>query len=349
MRSLLLRVTAPLLALLAWTPLVAQCCNGAQDCVQTSPNSRYRVRAESRTGTGHKAHGPYRFTFTLEESVPGTWRELGHFERGFDSRAHFNMSLAVSDSGNGFLLGTSMDRRVVLLSCDGKELADLKPAPAGSIASLWTRSNASYWLRGMREFENRRCDVFVPFGEAMRERENDRAPASGTAPPATPTERWWPPRAVERAFRVRMLTWTPTIGERDREAAAAAIVRLQGDDAGQHELAARSLQKMGWSSVAPIEAATTDAATTTAARARLVELRAELDRLACGHRHPWRNLDLLMALRAHEDEAYREASAAQLRRLLPQQPEPSAEWMAEHRDALQWDEKEGHFVEIKER
>ena len=77
------------------------------------------------------------------------------------------------------------------------------------------------------------------------------------------------------------------------------------------------------------------------------EMRQELDRLACGHRDPWRNLDLLWRLGKHVDVAYREASALQLARILPEGVEPKAEWFADHRLTLRWDKEAVRYIEIK--
>ena len=337
-----MRSFAAIAILVLGMSLAAQESNGAQD--QTATSGHYRVRAESLTGIGPKSNGPYHFRFTCEEAGLGTYHQLGTFERTWNTRASFRMSLVMSPSGNGFLLGTSMDHKVLLLGCDGRVLADLQPARATARVSLWVRDPQTFWLRGLEGFDARRAEVFVPFGEVLTEGHTDPG-AKVAAEAAAP--RWWPIAADERAFRTRMLTWTPSIGERDRDAALDAIARLCSQNDAAHPTAMRALSKMGWSAVEPLETAIAAATTRAEARARLVAVRQELDRLACGHRDPWRNLDLLWRLGKHVDVAYREASALQLARILPEGVEPKAEWFADHRLTLRWDKEAVRYIEIK--
>ncbi|MEM7561053.1 MAG: hypothetical protein AAF394_18160, partial [Planctomycetota bacterium] len=81
----------------------AQCCLGAQDIVSTSIDGQYRVSADSLTGTGPKAHGPYHFRFRFQKkSELGKYEQLHQFELKWDTHAHFGMKLMVSPTGNGF-------------------------------------------------------------------------------------------------------------------------------------------------------------------------------------------------------------------------------------------------------
>ena len=157
----------------------AQCCLGAQNGESVSDNGRYRVRATSQTGTGPTSHGPYRFTFTFDEkNEAGAWIQRGAFERKWDTRVHFSMTLRALSTGNGFLLSTWMDSTVQLIAHDGRVLHDLRPQWNGIEADYWPPGDQEALVRASGNGASWECAIFEPFCEITSEHtwsQEDRA------------------------------------------------------------------------------------------------------------------------------------------------------------------------------
>ena len=335
-RILALRVVAAI-TIATTSDATAQCCLGAQDCEHVAANHRYRVRAKSQTGTGPQAHGPYRFAFAYEErDADGSWRELGSFERSWDTDAHFSMTVCASPTGNGFLLSTSMDDTVVLLSRDGRTLRDLRGDKDRADVALWTPEHRSPYLVGQVDGQDLRAQLFVPFAEAIHERCWSQTDRDYTE---QPKQRVFDVRDEERRFRVAMLTWSDAQALAEAPRVTAAIAQVGSADAQERDRGRAALVALGMSARMPLANAILAAQgdNDDALRARLVPVRDRIDQLACGHDAPHRNLDLLSALLTHSDEELRLTAAGQLRRILPRDAEPNAEWLKAHAASLQWD------------
>lgn len=340
-------LAASALALLAQGRALAQCCLGAQDCEHIADNGRYRVRATSQTGTGPQAHGPYRFAFAYEEKgQDGAWRTIGAFERRWDTDAHFSMAVCASPTGNGFLLSTSMDDRVVLLGKDGRTLQDALCGRANAEGSLWTHDEREPELQVSVEGESLRGRVFVPFAELHDERSWSEEDRAYTRVPAR--NRFAPGDEASR-FRIAMLAWSERQGAVEAPRVEAAIAQLRSDDPAIVKSGRDALLALGASARAPVAAAVANATGDSDAtfRARLVAVAHRLDDLACGHEAPHKNLDLLVATLAHPDAEMRAAASGRLRRILPTGTEPSPAWLRERSGELRWDEAAGAFVRIR--
>ncbi len=323
----------------------AQCCLGAQDGEHTSANGLYRVRATSQTGTGPQAHGPYRFAFAYEErDVDGTWRELGSFERSWDTDAHFSMTVCASPTGNGFLLSTSMDDTVVLLSRDGRTLRDLRGDKERADIALWTPEHRSPYLVAQVDGLDLRAQLFVPFAEAIHERCWSQTDRDYTA---TPEQRVFAIGDEQRRFWLAMLCWSEAQARDQEPRARAAISQASSANAEERERGRAALVQLGMSARMPLANAILAAQgdNDDELRARLVPVRDRIDQLACGHDAPHRNLDLLAALLTHPDEELRTVAAGQLRRILPDGSSPTADWIQRRRESLRWDAASDRFLE----
>jgi hypothetical protein len=340
-------LAASAIALLAQGSALAQCCLGAQDCDHTSASGRYRVRATSQTGTGPQAHGPYHFAFSYEErDADGSWRKLGAFERSWDTKAHFSMTVCASPTGNGFLLSTSMDGRVLLLGTDGRTLQDAIGGRADAKASLWTHDDREPELHVSVDDESLRGRVFVPFAEVHDERawsDEDRAYTR------VPAHNRFAPGDEVRRFRIAMLAWSEKQGAVEAPRVKAAIAQLRSDDPAIVKSGRDALLELGLSARAPVATAAANATGKSDATflARLVAVAHRLAELACGHDAPHKNLDLLVATLGHPDSELRAAAAGRLRRILPEGTEPSPAWLEERSGELRWDEEAGAFVKIR--
>ena len=335
-RVFALRAVAAL-AIATTSAASAQCCLGAQDSSHTSANGRYRVRATSQTGTGPQAHGPYRFAFAYEErDGDGSWRGLGSFERSWDTDAHFSMTVCASPTGNGFLLSTSMDDTVVLLSRDGRTLRDLRGDKERADIALWTPETRNPYLVAQVDDQDLRAQLFVPFAEATHERCWSQTDRDYTA---TPKQRVFAIGDDQRRFWIAMLTWSDAQARDEEPRARTAIAQASSANAEERERGRAALVALGMSARVPLANAILAARGEEGPqlRARLVAVRDRIDQLACGHDAPHRNLDLLSALLSHPDEELRLTAAGQLRRILPKDAEPNAEWLKAHAASLQWD------------
>lgn len=315
----------------------AQCCLGAQDCEHTADNGRYRVRATSQTGTGPQAHGPYRFAFVYEErDAVGSWRSLGSFERSWDTKTHFSMTVCASPTGNGFLLSTSMDDTVVLLSRDSRMLRDLRADKDRADIALWTTKDREPHLVAQVDGLDLRARMFVPFAEAIDERSWSPSDRDYTE---RPKNRILAIRDEQRRFWIAMLTWSEAQAREEEPRAWAAIAQASSANAEEQERGRAALVALGMSARRPLANAILAAQGDEASQlhARLIAVRDRIDQLACGHDAPHRNLDLLSALLSHHDEELRLTASGQLRRILPKDAEPHAEWLKAHAASLQWD------------
>lgn len=328
--------------------LLAQCCLGAQDSEHLADNGRYRVRAVSQTGTGPTAHGPYRFEFTLEaRDRDEAWRTIASFERQWETNAHFSMSVCASPTGNGFLLSTSMDDRVVLLGKHGRVLQDALFDAHEVEASLWVYADCAPDVRFAQEGkESLRAQIFVPFAELHHERAWSKEDRDYTV---APSRQRFVLDDITRRHRLAMLTWSEKQGAVDAPRAEAAIAQVRSDDLAAIAAGRDALIALGMSARAPLADAIARAATEqdAAFRARLAAIATRMEQLACGHDTPHRNLDLLAATLAHPDAEMRLAAAGQLRRLLPKGATITAEWLQKHGSDLTWDDAAGAFLKTR--
>lgn len=119
MQKLLLALMAFLVLGTSLEHAGAQCCLGAQDIVSTSIDGQYRVSADSLTGTGPQAHGPYHFRFRFQKnSELDDYTTLHQFELKWDTHAHFGMKIVVSPTGNGFAV-LFPSKRLAVYRSDG--------------------------------------------------------------------------------------------------------------------------------------------------------------------------------------------------------------------------------------
>ncbi len=321
----------------------AQCCLGAQDQQHTAVGGRFRATATSLTGTGIGAHGPYRFRFDVEHKTrSGAWAAVGSFERSWDSRAHFHMTIVASQSGNGLLLDCSMEPDVVLLSCTGEELARLPELPGRRALNLRLTEQGEVWLSSIVDAQSRRARLFAPLAIVEREERRIGDPREQRWETADDGERWWPRRGDGWIGLRRAIRWRPELGDSQAPRAAAAIAALTQEDPAAWPQAHALLVELGWSAKAALAAAAR--AQKGPAAGRLRAAHDEIAACAFGHNEPWRNLDLLVALANGPDDDLAADALAQWRNVAPPGAPCKLEWLAEHAAALAWDERTGRHV-----
>ncbi|MFO1053810.1 MAG: hypothetical protein U1F36_16460 [Planctomycetota bacterium] len=342
MRTLL---RASLLALASRTILTAQCCLGEQDVVAQSANGRFQVEALARNGVGPQAHGPYRHLFRFcERGDDGTFCvERGRFELGFDTKAHFNMELWVSPSGNGVVVEGPQGGPLVLYARDGTKLAvvgspdsaiHVRSASADGHILECTETNAGN-SKVLRRFH-----VFLPLGEPLGD---ERIPPVGQA--VVDPSAWTAPQGSEVHFPrddareiwlARMLDHSRVRTERDASEVARRIAELGSEQEGRADAATARLFELGFSATRALTAAGEGDGIATV-RARAHDLLGRIRRASAGHSEPWRDLDLLRALTHHPDASLATAARVRLRRILPDGVDPQA-------SGLVWDEDGERFV-----
>lgn len=310
--------------------LPGQCCLGAQNDSVLSSNGRYRVEARSLKGTGPSNHGPYHFRFTMyrvaEEARDGKPAskdiELGTFERQWDSRAHFQMQIVVSPTGNGFLFGCSMQEQVQFLGRKGRVLRDLVCSSRQYIDSYdHKRDKTKAQKHSVRLFAagklERQTEVWVPLGQVVgpetREKPWQRGSPVVYAPIGADVQPLWQSFGEqEKRWLLRMLTWSPKRGAHDR----AAVERLWGKLKAEpsHRAARDALVELGLSALPILRAQLADEKGADQ-RLAMTSVIDRIDARLCGHDDPWRNRELLEVVAEHPDSDLGNCARGRLRAL----------------------------------
>lgn len=344
----------------------AQCCLGAQDVTSEDVTGSFRVVAKSLEGTGHGIHGPYRYEFRFERHVgDGEWQGLGSFRREFLNREHFAMELHVSPTGNGFLLETSIDPRIVFYGVDGAELVihDAPPALAvGPRGGLRVDGGGKLDLIGrfvLREdvsgarWDTSRADVFLPLAAVVGPQQR-REPPSWRWRTVEAHDARFATDAEQAEWLARMLHWSPGQGEREAETVEFQLRRVVEEVGEARQDAVTQLIDLGLSARAALRDLDTTLAAmevgdvSSGAREALESLRALIERRVGGHEHPWRHLRLLAALRQHPDQGLAASSAARLARILPtdapRERDEQRAWIHAHGAELRWDGERNRYL-----
>lgn len=277
----------------------AQCCLGAQNATVDCASGRYRVEARSQTGTGPDSHGPYRFVFTtLRMKADGLTEKLGEFERQWDTKQHFSMQIRVSETGNGFLLGSSLEKGLRFFAPDGRVLREVgcdgpqSICPYDKPGPQLVRLNSSG-----RANDSRRSLLWLPLCQVVGPEDVQVEQADGWGyQPIEGTPRWPQLGDGEIRWLARMFNWSEERGERERESVEASLVRLDDGD----RAAAEELVELGLSARPLLETA------------KHKELLDQIDVRLCGHSKPWQNRALLTALLGHPSKTLRDAAGKQL-------------------------------------
>ncbi len=344
----------------------AQCCLGAQDVTSEDVTGSFRVVAKSLEGTGHGVHGPYRYEFQVEQRVgEDEWRPLGSFRREFLTREHFAMELHVSPTGNGFLLETSIDPRIVFFGVDGAELV-VHDAPSaltvGPRGDLRVDGGGKLDLIGrfvLREdvsgarWDTTRADVFLPLAAVVGPQQR-REPPSWRWRTVEPHDERFAVDSEQPEWLARMLHWSPAQGEREAETVEFQLRRVVEEVGEARQDAVTQLIDLGLSARAGLRDLDATLArleiddVSSGAREALESLGALIERRVGGHDHPWRHLRLLAALRQHPDQGLAASSAARLARILPvdapRDREEQRAWIHAHGEALRWDVESHRYL-----
>lgn len=322
---------AVLLGQLLGQPL-AQCCVGAYDQDVVSSNGRYRVVAKSQNGTGPGSHGPYHFKFTTfrvadkpkdgKAAPPDV--ELGSFERRWNSRAHFNMEIVVSPTGNGFVLGGSMQKEVHFFGPDGRALREIKCGGGrGQYVDSYDhlRKKTAAQKHSVRLYgtgkTSRITELWIPLGQIVGPELEalpwGRGQNQKYGPIPSDAEPFWPPLAApEKRWLMSMMTWSKARGRHERQKVQKGLEQLLAEPC--HGPARQPLIELGLSAVPVLRerlAIETDPDRHGAIRAVLERI----DQRLCGHKKPWQNRELLSAVAAHPDRDLRNCAVGRLRAL----------------------------------
>jgi hypothetical protein len=333
------------------TPLRGQCCLGAQDQSVLSSNGRFRVVATSLTGTGPQHHGPYDFRFTMyrvaeparDGGLVSKDVELGTFVRHWASREHFQMVIVVSPTGNGFLLGCSMQQEVQLLGHTGRVLRNIVCPEVQCIDAYdHLREKTPLQQHSVRLIAAgklyRHTELWVPLGQIVGLECRAKPWRRGVPVRYEPIEQneqpYWPIlEHAEKRWWMSMLTWSPQRGEHDRAAVLAQLEKLHAEApqlaaeapqlaAEAPQLAAEAPQlaaadqllALGLSALPVLRAALEQEQEATR-RTAIASVIARIEDRLCGHEDPWRNRALLEVVADHPDEDLRNCARGRLRAL----------------------------------
>lgn len=314
--------TAVLIGLACWVePAAGQCCGGAQNLVTDSLGGRFRVEATSLTGTGHTAHGPYKFRFrTLRVGADGETEEIGVFDRAWNTEKHFTMTVGVSPTGNGFALSSAFEAKILFFAPDGTILATIEENDPSIVCACQDNTPVNLTVTGRTPFGFRRTRLWLPLlhvtgpeTEWVSEKQPNVIVKENIGFKTVQPE--------EVRWVAQMLKWRPDQGE--REAGRVKELIEQADETGLIELGLSALPLV-------------EANLALKEQIPLRRVQREIIRRLCGHRDAWRNLDLLLAFGEHPNKSLRDCAQEQLQALLPD-GEPTAEWVRQNRGQLKWD------------
>lgn len=300
-------------------PAIGQCCGGASDSVVYSPDGRFRVEATSLTGTGHSSHGPYRYRFrTLRVGPGGETEVVGVFDRAWNNDNHFGMTICVSPTGNGFALSTTLEKSILFMSPDGEILAKIDEHASAAIKPCKKNTSIVRTLYGRTQYGLRETKLWIPLFHITGP---ETAPDLSDPEVITENIGFKTVPQEEICWLQKMLRWRASVGE--READRVRDLLEQSDEAGLVELGLSALPHL-------------KTTLETNEQISLRRARQEIIRRLCGHENAWRNLDLLIVLCEHPNQSLQETAREQLRALLPN-GEPTADWIKQNREHLNWD------------
>ena len=319
-----------LVALLSTAVAPAQCCIGAYHINATTARGHFRAEARSLGGIGFVVHGPYHFRFELfEHDAKGDWISRGSFEKKFATKAHFNMDVLPSATGNGIFLKGPGEDSFRLFDLQGRQLARI--GAEDQRVCVTTRSGIK-WPKGRDEMH-----CVVPGDGIIELITWDDA---GEPSKVVQEGRFFLPLALhltpaggrraddERlAWLARMLHWTPELGERQASEVREQLAAIDGP--GQIE-ATQELVDLGLSALPAIDVALA----AEDAPMRLRKVRDRIRERLCGHRAPQDNLALLAGILRTEDSRLVPHARSRLRAILPADTPIEAGWILDHRHEL---------------
>ena len=325
-------LTALLLALAA----EPQCCLGATNTEAAAPGGRYTAKAESLTGIGIHAHGPYRYRFTGAAARPID------FELAWDNTKHFWMGLHVSPTGNGFLLETSLQDALVAYGPDGSELWRITPAEGETWLHLDTISDDGLFLdvQAYADVEGdrwvaRQARVFLPLGLAVGQ-ELHRPPRRHAPWEAVPAQdRRFPVDLARQDWLARAVRWSEAQGQREAAQVEGLLGQLEGTE-DPAPIVARLVELGSSTRLVLAERELSEAA---------VAVEDGLRRASAGHRWPHRDLDLLLALLAFPEGELATVAWERLSAILPEGTDVDEAQIRARRDAWRWDSALDRYVE----
>ena len=333
-------ISSLLLTLAAQPPAQTQCCLGAQHVDGISPGGRYRVHGESLDGTGIGAHGPYRFRFTGNLRHDGMLSSTLNFERTWDSKSHFGMTLYVSPSGNGFAIRSSLEDGLTLYGPMGQALWHLESEAKGRelIVDEVSDNGLILTIKQLEEVERARWSTrsggwFVPLGMWVGE-EYGRKPQPGAVwLPVPPEERVFQPDPEREGWIRRAITWNEAKGRAD----AAQVEELLSTIRSSDDAVADALVDLGPSTLFALEHRVRIDADWIFVRDRILAK-------AAGHRWPHKNLDLLLALAAFPEKGLAQAALERLQTIVPKGCPIAAASIHTERSKWAWDAEADAYV-----
>ncbi|MDP6929637.1 MAG: hypothetical protein QF412_08050 [Planctomycetota bacterium] len=323
-----------LVALMSTAAAPAQCCIGAYHIDAATARGHFRAEARSLDGVGHAVHGPYHFRFELlERDSRGDWVSRGSFEKKFATKAHFNMDVLPSATGNGVFLKGPGEDSFRLFDLQGRQLARIG---AEDQRAYVTRRAGKQEAKGTNQVQ---VDKGLPaLGDGIVELitwDDSQKPRK-----VVQEGRFFLPLALhltptgglraddERlAWLARMLHWTPELGERQASEVREQLAAIDGP--GQIE-AAQELVDLGLSALPAIDVALA----AEDAPLRLRKVRDRIREWLCGHRAPQDNLALLAGILQTGDSRLVPHARSRLRAILPADTPIEAGWILDHRHEL---------------
>lgn len=332
--------------LAALSTMPAQCCLGAYHLRSTIEGGNFRV--EARVISKLYGHGPYHYRFELfEREVDDKWVPRGHFDKKFDTQAHFRIEVVPSETGNGIWLrgpdrgddGGYLD----FYDMEGRRLARVQVHQHNlrGKKSVWSTPDKQTGRPSLLSVSHARGGIV----EFMLPMPTEEAHRRGI-PWADRWGRLYAPLGLDvtspesrredderLAWFARMLIWTPKVGKQQESAVRTHLFALQG--AG-HKKAMQALVDMGLSTLPLVDAAlkSEDYDATKGASRRLREVRDQIWTRLYGHRAPQDNLILLAGILNIGDRRLEMHARSRLRAILPKGTPVDGKWIYEHHREL---------------
>lgn len=309
----------------------------AEDTSAESKNGLFKVEAIALS----KDHNePFRWECRWQRKRDGRFERTSSFEVAYPSGMDMQFRLAVSPSGNGFLLDCSTAPAMTFFD------------PTGRALRKYERGKLSFSWRGFQTEEGHtlRLYTFIPLPQGM---------TTGGGHGPLETGRFFLPLGApaDEALKKQTMDFlaVPAQGNKADPAVLDVLIRdLDHSEPAVRERVSRRLVDLGGAASKPLEAAL--ASTSAEVRLRAARIREDILTHQMGYENPERNLRLLGALLLYPDAEVAAAASRRLKSLLPEAAATemrtyssadlvrSSDWLQKHAEQLPWDAASGRLL-----